>query len=79
MFANILHRFGDKTEVCLTANDEKKMLTEMANNIRLDTFDDSEVGSPDTDIKFFNILKDLMAVTRTTIKEENDKMWDSVL
>jgi hypothetical protein len=60
MFANLLHQFGDKMEVFLTANDEKKMLLETATNIRLDTFDDSELGSRDTDIQIYNILKNLI-------------------
>jgi hypothetical protein len=54
------------------------MLTETATNIRMDTFDDSEVGSPDTEIQILNILKDLLVISRTTIKEQSDKMWDSV-
>jgi hypothetical protein len=57
---------------------QKKMLTETATNIRMDTFDDSEVGSPDTKSQIYNILKDLLVTSRTTIKEQRDKMWDSV-
>jgi hypothetical protein len=54
------------------------MLSETATNIRMDTFDDSEVGSPDTEFQILNILKDLLVTSRTTIKEQSDKMWDSV-
>jgi hypothetical protein len=54
------------------------MLTETATNIRMDTFDDSEVGSPDTEFQISNILKDLLVTSRTTIKEQSDKIWDSV-
>jgi hypothetical protein len=54
------------------------MLTETATNIRMETFDDSEVGSPDTESQIYNILKDLIVTSRTTIKEQGDKMWDSV-
>jgi hypothetical protein len=78
MVADLLHKFGDKTEVFLTANDEKKMLTEIATNIRMYTFNDSEIESPDTEIQLYNILKDSMVVYRTMIKETKDKMWDSV-
>jgi hypothetical protein len=78
MVFNLLQKFGDKTEIFLTANDEKKMLTETATNIRMETFDDSEVGSPDTENQIYNILKDLLVTSRTTIKEQSDKMWDSV-
>jgi hypothetical protein len=78
MVSNLLQKFGDKKEISLTANDEKKMLAEMTTNIRMDTFDDSEVGSPDTEFQIVNILKDMLITSRTTIKEQSDKMWDSV-
>jgi hypothetical protein len=54
------------------------MLTETATNIRMDTFDDSEVGSPDTELHILKILKDLLVTSRTTITKQSDKMWDSV-
>jgi hypothetical protein len=78
MITTLLQKFDDKKEIFLTANDEKKMLMEAATNIRMDTFDDSEVGSPDTEFQILNILKDLLVTSRTTIKEQSDKMWDSV-
>ena len=78
MISNLLQKFGDKKEVFLTANDEKKMLTETATNIRMDTFDDSEVGSPDTESQIYNILKELLVTSKEIIKDQSDKMWDSV-
>ena len=78
MVSHLLQKFEDKNEIFLTANDEKKMLTETATNIRMETFDDSEIASPDTENQIVNILKDLLITSRTTIKEQNDKMWDSV-
>jgi hypothetical protein len=78
MVSTLLQKFGEKNEIYLTANDEKKMLTEMATNIRMDTFDDYEVGSPDTELLIINNLKDLLGVSKMTIKEQSDKMWDSV-
>ena len=48
----LLQKFGDKKEIFLTANDEKKMLSETATNIRMETFGDSDVGTPDTDSNF---------------------------
>jgi hypothetical protein len=78
MVTTLLQKFRDKKEVFLTANDEKKMLTETTTNIRMDTFDDSEVVTPETELQIYNILKDLLVSSRTTIKEQSDKMWDSV-
>jgi hypothetical protein len=79
MVSKLLQKFENKDEIFLTANDEKKMLTETATNIRMKTFDDSEVASPDTENQIVNILKDFLVTSRTTIKEQNDKMWDSVV
>ncbi|XP_046637840.1 uncharacterized protein LOC124316133 isoform X1 [Daphnia pulicaria] len=78
MVSTLLQKFEDKKEIFLTANDEKKMLAETATNIRMDTFDDYEVGSPNTESQISNILKDLLVTSRTTIKEQSVKMWDSV-
>jgi hypothetical protein len=78
LVSTLLQKFGDKKEIFLTASDEKKMLSETATNIRMDTFDDSEVGLPDTEFQVSNILKDLLVTSRTTIREQSDKMWDSV-
>ncbi|XP_046459305.1 uncharacterized protein LOC124205829 [Daphnia pulex] len=78
MITSLLQKFRDKKEVFLTANDEKKMLVEITTNIRMDTFDEFEVGSPDTELQIYNALKDLLVTSRTTIKEQSDKMWKSV-
>ncbi len=51
MVSKLLQKFGDKNEIFLTANDEKKMLAETVTNIKMETFDDSEVASPDTEKK----------------------------
>jgi hypothetical protein len=67
MVTRLLQKFGDQNEVFLSANDERKMLTEMASKIQMDTFDDSEVGSPDAEIIIYSFLKDLLVMSRTTI------------
>ncbi|XP_046637277.1 uncharacterized protein LOC124315553 isoform X2 [Daphnia pulicaria] len=78
MVTRFLQKFGDQNEVFLSANDERKMLTEMASKIQMDTFDDYEVGSPDAENIIYSFLKDLLVMSRTTIKEQSDEMWDSV-
>jgi hypothetical protein len=78
LVSTLLQKFEDKKEIFLTANDEKKMLAETATNIRMDTFDDYEVGSPDTESQISKILKGLLVTSKATIKEQSDKMWDSV-
>ncbi|XP_046456942.1 uncharacterized protein LOC124204007 isoform X2 [Daphnia pulex] len=78
MVSTLLQKFENKNEIFLTASDEKKMLTETATNIRMDTFDDYEVGSPDTELQISNILKGMLVTSKATITKQSDKMWDSV-
>ncbi|XP_046456487.1 uncharacterized protein LOC124203727 [Daphnia pulex] len=78
LVSTLLQKFEDKKEVFLTASDEKKMLTEMANKIRMDTLDDSEIASPETESQILITLKGLLVTSTTTIKDQGDKKWDSV-
>ena len=78
MVSNLLQKFKDKNEVFLNDNDTMKMLAEMATNIRRETFEDNEIGSPDTEIQIYKSLKDFLITSMTTITEQSDKRWDSV-
>ena len=79
MVSDLLQKYGSETnEVFLTANDEKRMLTETATNIRLDTFDETEVGSSNSELQIYNMLKEMLISSKITIKEQSDKMWESV-
>jgi hypothetical protein len=78
LVSTLLQKFEDKKEIFLTANDEKKMLSETATNIRMDTFDDSEIASPETESDILITLKDMLVTSKITIKVEDDKKWDSV-
>ena len=63
----------------LTAEDEKRLLTESATNILIDTFDDSDVVSPNSEAQIYKLLTDhLIDHSRTVIKDQSDKMWESV-
>jgi hypothetical protein len=79
MMAQMLQKFNESTkEALLTATDEKKLLTESMTNVLVDTFDDSDVVSQNSESQIYNMLKSLLVSSRTTIKEQSDKMWDSV-
>jgi hypothetical protein len=79
MVSDLLQKYGSETkEVFLTASDEKRMLTETATNIRLDTFDETEVGSSNSESQIYNMLKEMLISSKITIKEQSDKMWESV-
>lgn len=79
MMTQLLQRFNQSTkEILLTASDEKKLLTESTTNVLVDTFDDSDVVSQDSESQVYNLLNSLLVTSRTIIKEQNDQMWQSV-
>ncbi|KZS16600.1 Uncharacterized protein APZ42_017143 [Daphnia magna] len=78
MVSDLLQRFGHEKDVFLTANDEKRLVMETATNIFVETFDDSDVVSQNSESQVYNVLKNLLVSSRTTIKEQSDKMWESV-
>jgi hypothetical protein len=70
MVSDLLQKYGSETnEVFLTASDEKRMLTETVTNIRLDTFDETEVGSSNSEAQIYNMLKEMLISSKVTIKE----------
>lgn len=78
MFNDLLQRFGHDKNVFLTANDEKRLVMETATNIFVESFDDSDVVTQNSESQVYNVLKNLLVSSRTTIKEQSDKMWESV-
>ncbi|KAI9563440.1 hypothetical protein GHT06_010903 [Daphnia sinensis] len=69
MVSGLLQRFGhEKDQVYLTANDEKRLVMETATNIFVESFDDSDVVSQNSETQVYNVLKNLLS----------DKMWESV-
>jgi hypothetical protein len=79
MVSNLLQRFDqDIQQAFLTAKDEKRLLTETITNVFVETFEDSDVISPNSELQVYNLLKNLLISSRAVIKEQSDKMWDSV-
>ena len=80
MASTLLQRLPDAESAFLTAKDEKRLLTESTTNILIDTFDDSDdVISPNSEAQIYQLLRDnLLAPSRTIIKEQSDTMWESV-
>jgi hypothetical protein len=79
MVSNLLQRFGQKDEILLTTYDEKRLLTETTTNILVETFDDSDVVSPNSESQIYNMLRNLLfSNNKTVVKEQSDKMWDTV-
>ena len=80
MVSNLMQRYDTASaeEPLLTANDEKRLLKETMTNVIVETFDDSDVISPNSESQIYNALKELLVSSRLTIKDQSDKMWDSV-
>ena len=78
MATKLLQRIPEGDFVLLTAEDEKRLISESATNIFIETFDDSDVVAPNSQAHIYNQLRELLVASRTAIKEQSDKMWDSV-
>ena len=51
---------------------------ESTTNVLIETFDDSDDVSQNSESQVYNLLNNLLVSSRTNIKEQNDQMWDSV-
>ena len=79
MVSSLMQRYDPaQQEPLLTANDEKRLLKETMANVIVETFDKSDVLSPNSKSQINNALKELLFSSRLTIKEESDRMWGSV-
>ncbi|XP_046653802.1 uncharacterized protein LOC124344330 isoform X2 [Daphnia pulicaria] len=79
MMTQLMQKFNESTkDALLTASDEKKLLTESTTNVLIDTFDDSDVVSQNSESHVYNMLESLLVSSRTIIRDQSDKMWDSV-
>ncbi len=80
MVASLLQRFKKKTEILLTADDEKKFLAESTENVILESFKDTSENTVTAELKAVvsRKLKDLFISSSTSVKEQNDKRWESV-
>ena len=80
MAAKINQQMGGKESALLSADEEQRFFSESANNIIIDSFDDSDgVFTEDSKDRILNFLKtSLLDPSRTIIKEVGDKNWESV-
>ena len=80
MAAKINQQLGGKESALLSADEEQRFFSESANNIIIDSFDDSDgVFTEDSKDRILNFLKtSLLDPSRTIIKEVGDKNWESV-
>ena len=51
---------------------------ESTTNVLIETFDDSDDVSQNSESQVYNLLNNLLVSSRTNIKEQNDQMWPSV-
>ena len=79
LVSDLLQRFDQKNkEIWLTSKDEKRILKETATNVLVESFDNTDVVSPDSESQINNVLKNLLFSSTKIIKNESDKMWELV-
>lgn len=64
--------------VYLTTNDAKRLVSEMASNILVDSFDDSEIVSPQSTNVIEEKVRQMLGVSWTTVNREKGNIWGSV-
>ena len=78
LMSKLDQKFPDQDSALLTAADELKLKAETTTNIIVETFDDSEISSSESEQLIYRQLESLIDSSRVTIKEQSDKMWESV-
>ena len=78
LMSKLDQRFPNQDGILLTAEDELRFKAETATNIMIETFDDSEISSSESEQLIYRQLESLLESSRVTIKDQSDKMWDSV-
>ena len=79
LVSDLLQRFDQENkEIWLTSKDEKRILKETATNVLVESFDNTDVVSPDSESQINNVLKNLLFSSTKIIKNESDKMWELV-
>ena len=77
MASTLLKRI-DRDEVLLSAQDEKRLFTEMTNNLIAETFENPDVVTSSSELQMYNMLRDMLVSSRVTIENPSDKLWKSV-
>lgn len=78
LWTKLTQTFPNSTEFLLKTDDEHRLRFESATNVLVESFDDSSVVSNNAEEMIQRILENLLKTSRVIIKEQNDKMWDSV-
>ena len=78
MAAKLNQRFPGKEEVLISAQDEERLLAESTTNVIVESFQDYEVVSASSEKQIYDTLKSMLISSGTIIKDQSDKMWESV-
>jgi hypothetical protein len=79
LVSDLLQRFDQENkEIWLTSKDEKRILKETATNVLVESFDNTDVVSSDSESQINNMLKNLLFSSTKIIKNESDKTWELV-
>lgn len=76
--ASTLLKRTDRDEILLAAKDERRLFTEMTNNLIAESFEMEELVSSGSELQIYNMLRDMLGTSRLTIESPSDKLWKSV-
>lgn len=77
--ASSLNRcFPKEKDALISVQDEKRLLAESTAKIVVEALGDYDVVSKSSEVEVYNMLKDLLIISRITIKNPSDPLWNSV-
>jgi hypothetical protein len=77
-FSTLDQKFPNADSVLLTADDTNRSLSESMAEVMVENFDDTEVPSPSSEARIYEILEKMLIDSQETIKEQSSQLWSSV-
>jgi len=78
MMNKLDQKFKGKEVVILTADGKKELMKESAENVIIQTVDDTQVPSQNSKDTIYNILEKMLEFSHVTIKRGDAKAWENV-
>jgi len=77
MMNELDQKFKGKEVILLTAAGKKQLLKESSENVIIQTVDDNQVASKDSQVEIYRRLENMIQFGRTIIKKGDEKAWEN--
>jgi len=76
MMNELQQKFPNKETILLTANGKKQLLKESSENVIIQTIDDSQIPSKNSQSEIYRRLENMIQFSRSTIQKGDEKAWE---